>query len=69
MKQDYRPDYGSDEPGPEVLEAVRAAAADRSITCTSARKLAGDLSVSPQMVGRAADQLNIKIKNCELGCF
>lgn len=65
MKQDYR----SDEPGPEVLEAVRAAAADGSITCTLARKLAGDLSVSPQVVGRAADQLNIKIKNCELGCF
>ena len=62
-------DYHLEDPGPEVLEAVRAAASAGSISCTRARKVARDLGVSPRVVGRAADLLGIKVKNCELGCF
>lgn len=54
---------------PEVLEAVRKAAREGRITCTEARKLAGELKVSPKVVGMAANELKIKIKSCELGCF
>lgn len=57
------------EPGPEILKALKAAAPDGSVSCTLARKLAKDLGVSPRLIGRAADQLNIKLKDCELGCF
>lgn len=54
---------------PEVLEALRKAARDGRISCTSARKLAEELKVPPRIVGEAADMLKIKIKACELGCF
>lgn len=53
----------------EVLDAVRQAAKDGRITCTEARKLAGELKVAPGIVGQAAYDLKIKIKSCELGCF
>ncbi|MBM7855341.1 Mn-dependent DtxR family transcriptional regulator [Desulfohalotomaculum tongense] len=52
-----------------ILEAVRRAAEDNSLSCARARKLAEELKVAPRVVGEAADQLKIKIKNCELGCF
>lgn len=52
-----------------VKEAVRRAAVDGKISCTRARRLAGELGVSPKEVGQAADELKIKIHACELGCF
>jgi hypothetical protein len=54
---------------PEVLDALQAAAKDGRITCAEARKLAETLGVSPGVVGAAANQLRIKIRACELGCF
>lgn len=53
----------------KVLEAVRQAANDNRLTCTAARKLAEELNVHPRVIGQAADQLKIRIKACELGCF
>lgn len=53
----------------EVLKAVQEASREGKITCTAARKLAEDLKVPYIVVGRAADELKIKIKSCELGCF
>lgn len=53
----------------EIREAVRKAAADGKLSCTRARRLAEELGVSPKEVGRAADDLKIKIYACELGCF
>ena len=52
-----------------VLDAVKQAAKDGRLTCTEARKLAKELNVAVGMVGKAADELEIKIKSCELGCF
>jgi hypothetical protein len=53
----------------EVLDAVEKAAKDGRLTCTEARKLAEVLKVEPGIVGEAADELKIRIKSCELGCF
>jgi hypothetical protein len=53
----------------EVLDAVNKAAKDERLTCTEARKLAEDLKVNPSVVGEAANELKIRIKSCELGCF
>lgn len=53
----------------EVLEKVKEAAEDSKLSCPKARKLAKDLKVSPNLIGEACDELNIKIKDCELGCF
>jgi hypothetical protein len=54
---------------PRVLEAVKQAAVDGRLTCTAARRLAGELDVPVRVVGAACDALGIKIKACELGCF
>lgn len=53
----------------EVLDAVKKAAKDGRLTCTEARKLAEVFKVEPGIVGEAADELKIRIKSCELGCF
>ncbi|MEN2995031.1 MAG: hypothetical protein ABDH19_06775 [Thermodesulfovibrio sp.] len=39
------------------------------ITCSEARKIAEDLNVPYIEVGKMANELKIKIRNCELGCF
>lgn len=40
-----------------------------SLTCSVARKLAEELNISYREVGVAADELGIKIRDCQLGCF
>lgn len=52
-----------------VLDAVREAAKDGRISCTKAHKLGEELGVPLRMIGAAADELGIKIKDCQLGCF
>jgi len=39
------------------------------ITCAEARKIAEELGVPYIEVGRVANELKIKIRKCELGCF
>ncbi len=39
------------------------------LACAAALALARELGVSPHEVGRAADELGIKIADCQLGCF
>ncbi|NLJ76071.1 MAG: hypothetical protein GX325_02285 [Peptococcaceae bacterium] len=57
------------EIGQEVLDAVKKVAQGGQITCTQARALAKDLQVEPIIIGKAADELKIKVISCELGCF
>jgi molybdopterin-guanine dinucleotide biosynthesis protein len=52
-----------------VLEALKAAAKRDRISCHHARKIAEELKVPYRHVGQAADELKIKIFQCELGCF
>ena len=49
----------------EVLKAARGG----KITCARLRKIAEETSVSYKAAGNIADELKIKIKNCDLGCF
>jgi hypothetical protein len=53
----------------EVLEAVRKEAVDGRLACARAQALAGELGVPIPLVGRALDLLDIKITECQLGCF
>lgn len=53
----------------ELLEAVRKTAKDNRLSCAAARKLAKELDIPVKLIGQVADQLNIKIAACELGCF
>jgi len=53
----------------EVLKAVKETAKDGKLTCAEAHMLAERLGVSLLVIGETADQLGIKLKNCQLGCF
>ncbi len=53
----------------KVAEEIEKKAINGRLPCPVARKIAKDFSVSYKEVGRVADELNIKITDCELGCF
>ena len=53
----------------KVKEEIRKKAENNRLPCTVAREIAREFSVSYKEVGRAADELKIKITECELGCF
>jgi len=53
----------------EIAGFLKANASLNEISCSLARKIAEDLGVTYSDVGKAADELEIKIRNCELDCF
>jgi len=53
----------------KLKEYIKQKALNNRLPCPVARKIAQELSVSIQEVGRAADELKVKITDCELGCF
>ncbi len=55
---------------PEELQAkIRLAAPQGKIACAAAFRLARELSLSTQELGKLLNELEIKIKQCQLGCF
>lgn len=48
---------------------IENAASNGIITCAALRKIAEEISVSYSEAGKAADNLKIKVRNCDLGCF
>lgn len=52
-----------------IEESLREKAIGGKITCGDARRIAEELGVHYGEVGKAANGLKIKIRNCELGCF
>ncbi|SDC23939.1 hypothetical protein SAMN04488698_10525 [Candidatus Frackibacter sp. WG12] len=53
----------------EVIEAINEKASDKALKCKVAQELAEELGVSTRRIGEIANEVNIKIKNCQLGCF
>ena len=53
----------------KLREEIIKKAIDRKIPCAVARKIAEELGIPYSDVGAAADELGVKIKNCQLGCF
>lgn len=53
----------------DVLEKVKEKSIDGRISCSVALNVAREFKVSPVQVGRAANELKIKIFGCQLGCF
>lgn len=53
----------------KIKEELQRKATGNRIVCTLARKIAEEAGVPYREVGRAADELRIKITDCELGCF
>jgi len=53
----------------ELTESIKKKVKGGIITCASLRKIAEEAGVSYKEAGKAADELNIKIRTCDLGCF
>jgi len=52
-----------------VIKEIKKKAINGKLPCLVARTIAEELGVSYKTVGKAADELNVKITNCQLGCF
>jgi len=52
-----------------TLDTIAARCPDKRIACAQALALARELGVSPMQIGKAANQLGLKIHSCQLGCF
>jgi len=48
---------------------IKKAAKCGVISCAVLRKIAEKSDASYKMAGRVADELQVKIKKCDLGCF
>ncbi|OGW27310.1 MAG: hypothetical protein A2X59_02680 [Nitrospirae bacterium GWC2_42_7] len=44
-------------------------AVNKKLSCSAARKIAEDLKIPYKKVGKTADDLGIRIKDCQIGCF
>lgn len=53
----------------EIENILKTRSAEGRITCSDARTIAEKLGVPYKEVGKTANELKIKIKDCELGCF
>ncbi|MBI5195230.1 MAG: hypothetical protein HZA10_02790 [Nitrospirae bacterium] len=53
----------------ELTESIKKKVKGGIITCASLRKIAEEAGISYKEAGNAADELKIKIRNCDLGCF
>lgn len=56
-------------PDPQIAAAITAAAQKGHLACAKAHEIAGQLNVSPAMVGRALDLMEFRISHCQLGLF
>jgi hypothetical protein len=55
---------------PRLVAALKTRAGDeKRLSCADAFKVAHDLEVPVAEVGRACNELGIKIVHCQLGCF
>jgi hypothetical protein len=52
-----------------VLEHSREVKGRRTLTCTQALDLAAEWGVEPVQIGRICNQKNIRLGDCQLGCF
>lgn len=55
--------------GDEIEEVIKAEAKEGKLKCSSAFEIAKKYNISKADVGEIADKLDIRIINCQLGCF
>ncbi len=52
-----------------LAQAVRGALVDGMLPCPEAFRIAKELKVTPAAVGEAADEMEIRVSQCQLGLF
>ncbi len=53
----------------EIVAAINKKSRKGQISCKSALKIADELGITPKRVGSVINELKIKIRACQLGCF
>jgi hypothetical protein len=53
----------------ELKAQIKAAAPEGRIPCATAMNLAKELGISRREMGELLNELQIKITQCQLGCF
>jgi hypothetical protein len=53
----------------EQKNKIREAAKDNKLPCAKAFQLSKELDLSIKAIGEFCNEENIRIKNCQLGCF
>ena len=53
----------------KLEEAIKAKSKDGKIPCAVCFKIADDLGVPKKEVTKLLNEMNIKISQCQLGCF
>ena len=53
----------------ELEQKIKDSLVNGKLPCAVAFKVASDLGVAPRQVGDKANELDIKIAACQLGCF
>jgi hypothetical protein len=54
---------------PEIADALAGKVADGEVTCCTAHKVAQEFDVAPSEVGKAADLMEYRIIECQMGLF
>ncbi|MBW2708699.1 MAG: hypothetical protein JRD04_05365 [Deltaproteobacteria bacterium] len=57
------------ETDPRVIGALKERASEGGIPCAVAFKIASELDVTPELVGKTADLLELRLKKCQMGLF
>ena len=57
------------EPDPRIISALKQRASVEGIFCAVAFEIASDLNVTPSLVGKTADLLELRLRKCQLGLF
>jgi hypothetical protein len=53
----------------QLIERIRSAGIEGKISCSQALAIAREAKVSTREVGDLLNELKIKVKSCQLGCF
>ncbi len=53
----------------KLIEIIKEKSEDGGLQCAQALALAKELKVPPKQIGELLNELDIKIRKCQLGCF
>jgi hypothetical protein len=53
----------------ELEKKILDSLVDGKLPCAKAFQIAKELKVTPKEVGEACNQIHIKVRACQLGCF
>ena len=53
----------------DQIERIRGLSSEGRLDCAQAFKLAEEFGIPKKQMGKVLDDLGIRVRNCQLGCF